>query len=492
MMESVGGQSAHMIPSLPQAGDVIFFRKSSQHKLRHGIITAGQRWSGVGAYEFIHAAIFISPFEIADATMVGVKGNVARQQLIDLTANDYVVLRRDLSPGTQELIRNTAFYFAEESYDFRGLLRILKQQPDIGASICSVFVKKVLLELDVVPAESWASYSGQIYVGELYELLKANGFSEIYIEVPPEHWSIALTQFSILERGHNNAAVFTDFYIGLSDFGASYTKLFDTIGDDKAAIFDLIVTTDTHICQLLEHCANLAYQHAHHAIEARKKETNWRDRERKKKVLDRALKGFPEALGDFLRLLDAIDESLPAWPVEEIKALAQRTIKDASPEEIAQYQQRTFEVGGFQLMSLVQLTGCDSLDAWRRRSSGFLRIMRLRQRKIDDCCKSFNIECMDCYGLARNTIQFINSRIKASIRLLEPMAGKAQVDEQCRMLVQGARAAIVETRKTMTEDGTPSETFIEWNASASLKSDGRNEWNEWLARKFEPDIDGLQ
>ncbi|MBR0736680.1 hypothetical protein JQ581_07045 [Bradyrhizobium liaoningense] len=481
-----------MALSLPQAGDIIFFRKSSQHKLRHGVIMAGQRWAGVPSYQFIHAAIFISPFEIADATMSGVKGNSAREQLVDLAPDDYAVLRRGLSPGTQELIRDAAFYFAGESYDFRGLVRVLKQKPEIGASFCSVFVKKVLLELDVVPAESWASYSGQIYVGELYDLLKANGFSEIPIEVPSQNWPPGLTQFSILERGQNNAAAFTDFYLGLSDFGISYTKLFDAVGDDKAAILDLIVTTDTHICQLLEHSANLICEHAHHAITASKRETSWRDRERRKKALERSIKGFPDALGDFLRLLDAVEKSLPSWPFEEVQALAHRVPKDASREDIAQYLQRTFQLGGFQLMNLVQLTGCDSLDAWRRRSAGFLRIMRLRQRKIDECCKSFDLESMNCYDLARDMIQTINLRIKASVQLLKPMVGNRPIDEQCSSLAQGARGTIAEARKAAADDGTPSETFIEWNATASTKSDERHEWNEWLARKSEPGLDALQ
>jgi len=481
-----------MALSLAQAGDIIFFRKSSQHKLRHSIIVAGQWWAGVPSYQFIHAAIFVSPFEIADATMAGVMGNSAREQLVDLAPNDYVVLRRDLSLGTQELIRDAAFYFAGESYDFRGLIRVLKQAPEIGASFCSVFVKKVLLELDVVPAESWASYSGQIYVGELYDLLKANGFNEISIEVPSQNWPPGLTQFSILERGHNTAAAFTDFYLGLSDFGASYTKLFDAVGDDKAAILDLIVTTDTHICQLLEHSTTLVCEHAHHAIRASKRSTNWRDRERRKKVLDRSLKGFPDALGDFLRLLDAVNKSLPSGSFEEVQALTQRVTQDASPEEIAQYCQRTFELGGLQLMNLVQLTGCDSVDAWQRRSAGFLRIMRLRQREIDECCKYFDLECVNCYDFARDTIQAINARIKASVALLKPMVGNAPIDEQCRSLAQGARATIAQARKTAAGDGTPNETFIEWNATASAKSDERQEWNESLARKSEPGLDALQ
>lgn len=322
--------------------------------------------------------------------------------------------------------------------------------------------------------ELWAEFSAQIFVGELFELLTRSGFAEITIHVPQDSLGSVPKYFELLEQGRETSAMMTDYWISFPDFGITYEQLFDLSSTDREAIFRMIYMTGADVLKLLENEVHHIDGNSRRLSEATDKETTWRDRDRRKKSINRGLSDLQQSGTDFLRLDKAIHNCLQSSDFNQILELGKEiTARAASAQsdEIALLAQQAYQLGARSLVHIIQLTGCDTLQEWRRRSFLFLRRIQIRQARIDDSWKALRLNPINWYQVTKYAVKGINVRIAFCINLILIYIDESHLDAACEMFVQIAKDDLTRRRQVLAEGGVPVDHLLKLNTMGHLNFD---------------------
>jgi uncharacterized protein YycO len=164
---------------IPLPGDVLFFEAGKKETIGKGI-SLTQMSKGLEYHKYVHAALVINSDLIVESdTDTGVRrvqlsshqkrADYLKAIVLRKPSHSYVFDQEQLTSIIQ-----AAYYFYKEAYDWRGIInrsRLLE-----GASICSVFVKKALLQSKQLDGEWFSSFPEQIYPAELYSALLKAGY----------------------------------------------------------------------------------------------------------------------------------------------------------------------------------------------------------------------------------------------------------------------------------------------------------------------------
>jgi hypothetical protein len=469
----MAAESMPRLEHLPRAGDVVFFRESFEvpRKTLHAFISFGQRLHGVKNPDLVHAAILVSPFELADARMKeGVSASKVTNRISRLPATDYVVLRRsrplfgEADRATQERLVQAAYYFYREAYDWHGLGRALSlRDVRVGSSICSVFVKKVLIRSGEVSAENWSEYPEHIFPGELFELLKHQGYQELPFITPFDSKFETPGLLATMDEGRNNFAQITDLANSMPDFSGGIRKLFEQMGDEGAALRYLSIISAFSVLDLLDRQLERIVNSSMPLEQIVRAESNWRDRERHNESVNRILRNLEEDSEDFYRLREAVSVALEPRGfrkrIQELDQLKER-IESMSEEESAAFANELFSDGCHTIASTVQLTGCSSTKEWLIAASRFLRRARDTQKRLKETEAQTKVEAPDFYLQARMVTKQIQATFRFGLQMMV-VPGREQAEAVCPRLIEDAQVGLENARKQFMDAGVPVDTMRE-------------------------------
>jgi hypothetical protein len=312
---------------------------------------------------------------MVDATRKGVLSSYLVDQLANLAATDYVILRKPRpfldSLELQGPLLDASYYFYMEHYDGRGLARAIRPTVvRVGASICSVFVKKVLIRSGEVPAEHWSRYSDHIFPGELFELLKEQGYEEarrIVVQEPGRKTPLHLPSMDESQKHSNDL---TDLINSMPNYSGRLHELFDWM-EDSAAIKYLLIVSGNSIFQMLEHALNGVVLASENLERAGEIEKNWRDQQRRKKSIDVSLDRLQREGEDYCRLNQAVSVALQSpGLLESFAKLNQLKGPDQiSSEDADELMRDAYSNACRALASIIQMTGCKSIEELRTASA---------------------------------------------------------------------------------------------------------------------------
>jgi len=457
--------SAPKVSELPRVGDVVFFRSSVEihHKTLHAFIEFGQRIHRVKNPDLIHAAILISPFELVDARMKeGVRASKVADQISQLSCGDYVVLRKERPlygeayNALARRIAEAAYYFYREAYDLHGLGRAFSdREVRVGSSICSVFVKKVLIRCGEIPAESCSEFADQVFPGELFDLLIKQGYREVPFIVPFETKFETQGLLETMEEDRTFLVKLTDLANSMVD-GSKGAALFDELLDD-AAVRYLVTVSGYSVLELLERQLERVCVSSMSLDRVVRPASNWRDQERHSKWIEGTLRSLERDAKRFYRLQKAIGSALelPGYlkKCEELERLKMPngTMSDEKLDAVAG---EWFSDGRHALIATVQLTGCSTIKEWYAASSRFLREMRVKQETLKKSWSAAKNTPPDFYSAAKIVVRQIQATIRLALDMLA-LIGTAQAQELCPKLIDAAHVGLAQARQRLAESGVP-------------------------------------
>lgn len=164
--------------SFPYAlpGDVLFVRRGDE---RNGVVLY-QRRHELPNPHIGHAAIVVSPLEAMEADNDKLAYTIKLANWAeDLHEDDQLlVLRKPESAGIRNLgqVIDAAVYWLDQEYSLADARR--NAPISLARSSCSVLVAKILERSELLEPASW-SKDKQIYPGELFKLLKEQGWKEV-------------------------------------------------------------------------------------------------------------------------------------------------------------------------------------------------------------------------------------------------------------------------------------------------------------------------
>jgi hypothetical protein len=166
----------------PLPGDILFFESGKAHAKA---IAGTQKRMGLKHYKFIHAALVVDGDMIVESTtLYGVRKvrlSELRKRGVDTYLGTTVLRKPRTAPprpqGQATRLADAAYYYFKQSYGWRDL--VARDLESDEKSICSAFVKRVLLRMKAVPTETFDRYRKQIFPAELFEALTMAGYREL-------------------------------------------------------------------------------------------------------------------------------------------------------------------------------------------------------------------------------------------------------------------------------------------------------------------------